>query len=445
MVAKKQKKQLGLWMLTALVSGNMIGSGIFLLPSNLARIGSISLFSWIFTALGAFLLALVFSKMSTLVPKSGGPYAYAEAGFGKFIGFQTAYNYWIVIWAGNAAVAIALVGYLTVFWPVLNNPIASCFTAIAFIWILTLVNIMGLRQAGIIQVVTTILKFIPILVIAIFGWWYFHPEYLTQSFNISNQSNFHALSNAATLTLWAFIGLESATVPSAAVENPKRNIPLATLLGTLIATIIYIASSTAIMGMIPADQLATSFSPFAAAAKIIFGHWGEWIIAAGAVISCFGCLNGWTLIQGQVPMAAADDHLFPAIFAKRNKAGVPAIGIIITSTIASVFLLLTISPNLVEEFEILILIATLAALIPYLYTSIAEIIILKQQDNISPKKMAQHVTIALLASAYSLWAIFGSGKDILFYGSILLFTSIPLYALVHQRKKNSEVKIQQTE
>ena len=427
-------KQLGFWSLTALVAGNMIGSGIFLLPSNLAHIGSISLLSWIFTSIGALILAIIFSRTSLLLPKTGGPYAYAKEGFGKFIGFQTAYNYWICIWVGNAAITIALVGYLTVFWGALENHIIASLVAILAVWLLTLVNIIGVRSIGIIQIITTVLKLIPIFLVAILGWWYFHPEYLIHSFNITSSSNFSAISTGASLTLWAFLGLESATVPAENVHNPKRNIPLATIVGTLIAACTYIASSTAIMGMIPADKLATSYSPFAAAASIMFGNWGKWLIAAGAAISCFGCLNGWILLQGQVAMAAADDGLFPSIFAKRNKAGLPAHGLIITSILISLLLIFTADSNLINQFELIILTATLASLIPYLYTTIAYLIIAdKQSLQLTKTKIA----ISLLGALYSFWVIFGAGKVIVFYGSILMLTCVPLYALIATKKQPS--------
>ncbi len=420
-------------MLTALVAGNMVGSGIFLLPANLASIGSISIISYCFTALGAFLLAVVFSKMSLLIPKTGGPYIYTQSGFGNFIGFQTAYSYWLYLWVGNAAIAIAMIGYLSVFWPILHHAIFSCTTAICFIWLLTLVNIRGVHTVGILQIITTIIKYIPLALIAIFGWRYFHPQFLTQSFNISGHSNFSALSNAATLTLWSFVGLESATVPAGSVDNPKRDIPLATLFGTLIAAVIYIASSSVIMGMIPANILAKNTFPFAVAAGMIFGHWGKWLIAAGAAIACFGCLNGWILLQGQVPMAAADDHLFPRVFSKRNKADIPAKGLIITSILTSLLLLLSTNPNLVKQFNLLILIATFAALIPYFYTAMAEIIVIKQQGKV--KKGRIHIAIAILTSLYAFWAIFGAGARIVFYTSILIFSSVPLYVWVCLRNK----------
>jgi len=431
-----KKGKLGLWMLTTLVAGNMIGSGIFLLPASLAEVGSISLLSWCFTALGALLLAIVFSRMSMLVPKTGGPYAYAYAGFGDFIGFQTAFNYWVTVWVGNAAIAIAASGYLAVFWPALSHPVPACIFSICAVWIFTLVNIQGVHAAGLVQVVTTIFKLIPILLVAILGWWYFHPHYLTDAFNVSRTSDFHAISHAATLTLWAFIGLESATVPAGHVDNPQKVIPLATLMGTIIASVVYIASSTAIMGMLPQEALAHSTSPFAAAAAVIFGQWGRWIIAGGAIIACLGCLNGWTLLQGQVPMAAADDHFFPKIFGKRNKDGTPVLGLVMTSILITGLLLFTMSPNLNDQFQFIILIASLAALIPYLYTAIAEIIVLKQKGINRGGRAIFDIIVALLAGTYAFWATFGSGMKIVFYGMMLIFLSIPLYALVYwQRTK----------
>ncbi len=434
-----RKKKLNLTMLTALVAGNMIGSGVFLLPADLAKIGSISILAWICTAIGAFFLAMVFAQLSHMMPKTGGPYAYAKAGMGQFIGFQTAYSYWIALWVGNAAIALAAVGYLAVYCPVFTHPIVSCFTAICLVWIFTIINISGVRSAGAVQIVTTILKLMPILLIAAVGWWFLHPTYLTGSFNVSHLSNTGAFSHAAALTLWSFVGVESATVPAASVDNPRRNIPIATLLGTLIAAVVYIASATAIMGIIPAAALAKSSFPFAAAAQIMFGKWGAWIIGAGAVISCLGALNGWTLLQGQVPMAAADDHLFPHIFSKRNEAGVPIWGLIITSTLITLFLMLAINPNLVDEFRMVILMATFASVVAYLYTSIAEIIILKKHQGYKKKI---HYFIAGVACVYTFWIILSVGKDVIFYGMIMMLLSFPLYTLKvfrsYKRKNNAD-------
>jgi len=436
---EEKKKKLGLFALVALVAGNMIGSGIFLLPSNLAQLGSLSLISWGITALGTLFLAFVFARMSSLVLKAGGPYAYAQNTFGNFIGFQTAYGYWIAIWVGNAAIALAAVGYSAVFFPALANPLIGCLVSIIFIWIFTFINVMGVHNAGIVQSVTTVLKLIPILFIAFVGWFYFNPSLLFDSLNVTTpqQSNFSLITQAATLTLWAFIGVESATVPSESVINPKRNIPLATFLGTIIAAVAYICSSAAIMGMVPNSQLQASTSPFADAAEVILGPWGKWLVALGAIISSLGCLNGWTLLQGQIPMAAAKDKLFPKIFQKLNKRGVPAVGLTISSLLISVVLLLTISKNLVDQFKVIILVATLANLIPYLYVPVAEIILLKGKQNAFDKRAK---IIAFLAIIYSFWAILGAGQDILSYGMILIFSTMPLYLLVPVHKSRSAKK-----
>jgi len=416
-------------MLITLVTGNMIGSGIFLLPSSLAAFGSISLLSWVFTSCGAILIALVFARMSVLVPRSGGPYAYADAGFGEFVGFQTAYNYWIALWVGNAAIAVAFVGYMRVFFPSLQNGKYGCLLAIAVVWALTLLNCVGVRRAGGFQLVTTVLKLLPLALICTVGWLYFKPQLISQHFNISGESNFMALSNAATITLWAFIGLESATVPAGSVENPSRNIPLATVIGTLVAALIYIISSTVIMGMIPAVVLQHSTSPFADAAMLICGRWGDWIIALGAAISCLGALNGWCLLQGHVAMAAADNKMFPAIFGKRNRFESPAAALIITSILISGLLLLTSSPNLIHQFDLIILLATLASLLPYFYTCMAQVIILKQRPILDGKAKID-IVIALLAAAYAFWAILGSGEQTVFYGTLLLLSSVPAYIWV---------------
>lgn len=427
--------KLGLWMLITLVTGNMIGSGIFLLPSSLAGIGSISLYSWLFTAAGALSLAFVFSRLSSQYPKTGGPYAYAYLGLGKFIGFQTAYAYWVGIWVGNAAIVIAFVGYLRVFWPALVDPLGSSLVAIAVVWFLTFVNIMGVRQVGFLQIVTTVLKLIPILLIATIGWHYVNPTYYTMDYNVTSppQSSFSAISMGAALTFWAFVGLESATVPAESVLNPKRNIPLATIIGVSIAATTYISSSLAIMGILPTSILQQSTSPFADAAQIIFGPWGRSLIAIGAMVSCFGCLNGWILLQGQIPMAAAKDKLFPTVFSQCNSRGIPAKGLIITSTFITALLLLTASKHLVKQFEITILLATLAILIPYFYSAIVEVVLLKKEGRHSIKAYLR-LLVAVFAAVFSFWAMASSGENNIYYGALLLLSSVPLYAWIKRRK-----------
>lgn len=429
----KKDEKLGVVPLTALVTGNMIGSGIFLLPSAMARLGSMSLVSWIFTALGSLFLAFVFSRLGLLMPKTGGPYAYAQAGLGNALGFQTAYCYWINVWVGNAAISLAGVGYLSLFFPALANPGLACLFSILFVWLFTLINLRGVHAAGLVQTVTTILKLIPILFVGLFGWFFFHPSYITESANVTSPqlSTFDVITQGATLTLWAFIGLESATVPASSVKDPSRTIPIATILGTIIATTAYVLCSVVIMGMIPNDVLQNSLYPFADAAQMIMGDWGKWIVGAGAVISCLGALNGWTLLQGQVPMAAADDRLFLKVFAHKNKHGVPAYGLIITSILITLLLLLTSSPDLVKQYKFIILIATLATLVSYFYTPISELILMKRKTI---RFSGKAIFGSIVATIYSFWAIMGSGTDVLAYGALLILFSIPLYIFVANKK-----------
>ena len=419
-------------MLIALVTGNMVGSGAFLLPTGLARVGSIGLLSLLFTATGALCLAMVFAKMSLLVPKTGGPYVYAHAGFGEYMGFQTAYYYWISAWVGNAAIVVAALGYLDLFLPVLNTPTNKSIAILAIIWSLTIINIMGIRFAGFVQIITTILKFTPLLIVGIIGWWYFNPEYLTQNFNVTPDSNFSAFSLGITMTLWLFVGVESATIPAASVHNPKRNIPLATLLGTVIAATIYILSNTAIFGMLPNEILANSTSPFAAAAEIIFGTGGKLFVAFGAIIACLGALNGWILIAAQIPMAAANDGFFPKIFSRCSRPGIPVHSLIITSLLISLLVLASTHLGLIEQFNLLIIVAVTTSLLAYFYTSVAEIIVLPKK--ILDRKTIFHLVIATLAAIYSFSAILGSTKEVIFFLMAFLLLTIPFYALFKWKK-----------
>ena len=311
--------KIGVIRATSLVAGNMIGSGVFLLPATLALYGGISLLGWIFSALGALVLAKVFSNLSILMPSVGGPYAYSRKGLGDFAGFLVAWGYWVSLWIGNAAITVAFISYLTVFIPELaTNNLLTIVAGIISIWFFTWINTRGVKEASTIQLVLTILKITPLALIAIFGiffinWDNFFP------FNISGESHFSAITATATLTLWAFLGLESATIPADNIINPTKNIPRATLFGTLITTLVYVLGSMTIIGMIPSQELQVSNAPFADAAAILWGESARYWMAGVACLAVFGVLNGWILLQGQIPLAISRDKLFPAIFARENK------------------------------------------------------------------------------------------------------------------------------
>lgn len=429
------RRTLGLWTLTALVAGNMIGSGIFLLPSSLAAFGTIGIVSWIITAIGTVMLALVFARLSRLLPRTGGPYVFCHETYGEFIGFQVAYNYWIALWVGNAAIAVTFVGYLAAFFPQImsSNGLAFGLT-VGVVWLITLINIIGIKRAGQVQVLTTILKLIPLILIGIFGLFYVKADNLAQ-FNVSGQPLFSALTAAATLTMWSFIGFESATVPADDVIEPQKNIPRATIIGTLIAAVVYIFTTTCVMGVVPIAELAKSTSPFAAAAMQMFGSWAKWLVAGAGAIACFGTLNGWVLMQGQIPLAAAKDNLFPPIFGKLTRTGTPVFGLIFSSILITLLLVMQYGANMVTLFTRIILLATLASLIPYIFTSVAEILLYYQRPELfSGKRLRSMLVLASLAFIYAFWAIWGSGEQTITYGLMLFLSGIPFYILLKGRQ-----------
>jgi len=439
MMNKETKESnLGFLLSTSLVVGNMTGSGIFLLPAALAVYGGISIFGWLFTTVGVVFLALVFSRLSKLITKAGGPYAYSREGFGDLTGFLVVWGYWISIWSGNAAIAVAGVGYLSTFIPSLkSNHLLSGIMAIAAIWIFTFINTRSIRSVGIVQLITTVLKVLPLLLVGTLGFLYFNSDHFTP-FNLSNMSNFKAITASAALTLWAFLGLESITIPSDKVINPTKTIPKATIAGTTISALIYISSTVSIMGIIKPSDLQHSTAPFADAAQMAWGNWASYMVAIGAIISCFGALNGWILLQGQLPMAAARDHLFPARFKKVSKKGIPLIGIFISSVLASILVTMNYTKGLVQMFSFIIMFSTLTCLLPYLMSSLVEVTLyIRKKKTYHGKQFHIAVFVSVPAFLYSLWAVSGLGYVILFWGVILLIAGIPFYIFI---KLGSEKK-----
>jgi APA family basic amino acid/polyamine antiporter len=431
----EKSKEIGLWTATSLVIGNMIASGLFMLPATLAIYGGISLVGWLISGAGAICLALVYSWLSKLQPSAtGGPYAYTREGMGTFPAFLVAWGYWISVWCTNAAIAVAFVSYLTAFIPALgSNPFLSIGTGLSAIWFLTWINTKGIREAGLVQIITTILKLAPLLVITIGGLFYLNADHFIP-FNVSSQSNLSAITSTTTLTLFAFLGLECATIPSGNVKNAEKTVSRATIMGTLLTTFIYIAGTVAVMGLIPPSILQDSQAPFADAAASIWGEEARYLVAGGAVISTFGALNGWILIQGQMPMAAARDHLFPRIFAKENKNGTPAIGIVISSLLISVLMSLNFTRTLADTYTFMVLLTTLTVLVPYLFSIISFVMIASKRETLSGFKLV----IAVFAFLYSMWAIVGAGEETVYWGFVLLMAGLPFYAYI-QIKRNSSL------
>lgn len=407
--------------------GNMIASALFMLPATLSYFGSISLLGWLFSGAGAICLALVYSWLSQLMPiANGGPYAYTREGLGDFAAFLVAWGYWISVWCANAAIAVAFISYLSVFVPALgHNALLAVCTGLGVIWFLTWVNLRGLREAGVVQVVTTALKIAPLVLVTVGGAFYIHLEnYLP--FNSSGTSDFSAITAAATLTLFAFLGLECATIPSGQVENPERTIPRATIMGTLAVTALYITGTVVIMGVLPPAALKTSQAPFADAAAVMWGDWARYLVAGGAVMSTFGALNGWILMQGQIPAAAAVDRLFPSLFKSENKAGAPYFSLIGSSALISVLLLMNFTKSLANTYQFIILLATMTVLVPYLFSAVAYGVLAVRSNQLKWNNGTK-ITVALVAFGYSMWAIAGSGESTVYWGFLLLMAGVPIY------------------
>ena len=428
-------KVLGLIGATALVVGNMVGSGAFLLPASLAPYGAASLLGWGISAAGALLLALVFARLSAQHPRTGGPYAYAHLAFGDTVGFFVAWCYWVAIWCANAAIAVAFAGALTILLPgVIASPLSAAICALAALWLCTYFNLRGLRTAGGVQTLTTALKILPLLAMALVGLFFVDKANYTP-FSPGGQDLANVAVVTTALALWSLLGLECATVPAESVRDAERTVPRATMLGTVIATVITVLACMVVLGMAPMALLRNSPAPFADAAML---HWGRpvaYVMAATMAVSTFGALNGWVLMQGQIAFAAARDGLFPRIFAATDARGTPRWGIYAGSILATLLVIANFGGSLVQLFTWSILLSTAATLVPYIATAAAGVVLSVKQGASS--KSIVHGAMAAMALVYSLWALYGTGKEAMIWGASLLIAGVPMYAalLISRRLK----------
>lgn len=435
-------KKMGLTALTLVTASNMMGSGVFMLPTNLAGVGYISLWGWVFTIIGVIALALVFAKTSLITPRAGGIVAYASDAFGPFIGFQTTVCYWISAWIGNVALLVAGVGYLSYFFPILHKPLYGCITAIAILWAFIALGSLGAGIAGKAQSFTASCMLLVVLGVGIVGWFWFDPNVFTTVYNGTGHSNGSAIMSAASIALWGFLGVESAVVSSGQVENPERTVPRATVYGLLIASVCYVGSCTVIMGLVPHEELINSAAPFADAARYMFGNTAGNIASALSIIACFGSISGWLILQSEGPRAGAKQGLFPQIFAQTNKNDVPIKGLIISGVLMSLVLLLTASPNLAKQFQVSILMSVFASLLPYMYAIISLPIIMIAKNKNHGTSFILYCILTVIGIIYSIFALLGSGADSIFWGTVIMAVTIPLFSFVAAgRNKNGQTTL----
>jgi basic amino acid/polyamine antiporter, APA family len=418
---------LGFWMCVALVVGNSIGSGVFLLPASLAPFGLNSVIAWGFTASGAIALAIVFARLSRAYPQAGGPYAYVHFAFGPLTAFIVAWGYWISIWVGNVSIATYTVSYLTPLLPwIAEKPGASAVLTLLLLWSLTFVNWYGIKASGWVQSVTTVLKILPLLAVVLLGLFSLHSSNVAAAASIP--LSLSGTTAAATLTLWALLGLESATIPADKVANPARVIPIATLLGTVVTALICAIACTTVLLLLPAATLANSNAPFADLATQFWGIGAGKLVAVFAAISGFGALNGWILLQGELPRAMAMRGEFPRIFARESSRSTPGFALCFGSALATVLILANYQKSMASIFTFMILLSTTACLVLYALCSAA----LLRLQWIGQLGAARKGSVALaivgvMATAYSLWAIIGAGAEAVAWGAALLCLGVPLY------------------
>ena len=433
-MSKPLPRKLGPVLATMFVTGNMVGSGLFLLPATLGSLGGISVFTWILATLGALLIAGIFARLGVLAPWAGGPYAYARATLGRYFGFQTNYIYWISCWIGNVGIALAVTGYLSELFPALKPPLISATTTSAVIWIMVGANIVGPRIVGTIEAVAMVVGLAPILAIGIFGWFYFDPAIFEASWNVSGQPAYVAVPRSLVLVFWAFTGLESAAVAVEVVENPRRNLPIAALAGVGLAAVIYVVSCTVLMGIVPAKDLADSSAPFALVARQIFGPGVATLLIFTTILKASGTHGGWTLVSAATAKAAAEDGAFPALFAEVNSRGIPVKSLLAHGVLMTLAAYATASPTIGQQFGKLTDMAVVFSMMSYLYSALSLI-------DISARKTDQ--LLAVLAALFSVWVIVASDAVLLKIAVVIALTSIPLYPFYKGRVDTTPVIVGQ--
>ena len=426
------KNKMSVLQLTILTAVNMMGSGIIMLPTKLAQVGALSIVSWLITAVGSMCLAYAFAKCGMYGRKGGGMGGYAEYSFGKAGNFMANYTYGVSLLIANIAIAISAVGYAATFADATLTPLMTGIYTIFTLWLATVLNFGGASITGRVSSFTVWGVIAPVLVISTVGWAYFSADMYVANWNVNNMPFGEAATNSIAMTLWAFLGLESACANADAVDNPEKNVPKAVLGGTLGAAAIYIVSTNMMFGIVPASELVNSNAPFGLAFASMFNGTVGKIVMGLMVMSCFGSLLGWQFTIANVFKGAADEGYFPKLFSKITSKDAPVVGMITITILQSFMSLMTISPSLSEQFETLVNLAVVTNIIPYLL-SMAAVIVLMKAAKRTGSELKVTTFIAFIGSLYSLYALYASGFEAMTYGSIVTFAGWTLYGFVSDR------------
>lgn len=433
----KLKKELSLFVATMLVCGNMVGSGVFMLPTTLAiNSGPLStMIAWILTSGGSILIALSFAKLGSKYPQTGGPYHYTKLAFGEFTGFLSAWLYWNGSWIGNAAIIIALTSYSAAIIPALNDPLMAIIYSSAVLWLFTFINILNVKRAGNFQAFATLFKivfFIAFIIIALLN------------FDASNLSpllpegkGLETISVAATTTLWAFVGLESSSVIAGEIKDPERNVSKSTIYGILITAVLYILITFASMGAMSNETLSKSSAPFTDIIYLAIGSRLGVILGAAIIICILGTTMGWLLSTARVAFAAGEDGVFPKFFGKVSKKfNTPVASLIIGSVLVNILLIMKYQDSMVTAFDFVTKLAVLSFLPVYLLTATAEIFLMfNSKEKFGFFIFVKKSILPLLAFAYTIWTIYGSGAEAVMLGFIMMLLGVPFYIYNYHSNK----------
>jgi APA family basic amino acid/polyamine antiporter len=423
----RESRQLGFWMCLALVVGTFIGSGIFLLPAQLAPFGWNAFIGWLVTISGALCLAYLFGRLAKALPLAGGPYAYVGEAFGPLPAFVVAWSYWVSLWAGNAAIAVAAVSYLSLFAPGLAGGFAPV-AAIGILWALTALNCVSVQAGGRFQMLTVAIKLVPLLAVIIIAAYVVGTDQPTATVPFESAAiSLTSVNAAAALTLWALLGFEAASIASRNVIDPARTVPRATMIGTLIVGLLYLLVATPVTMFLPQSQVAASNAPFA---LFVSHYWTPTVgslVGLFAAVSAMGALNGLILIQGELPLAMARDGTFPAWFSKTAANGVALRAQLVSTGLATILVAANYSRSMSGLFAFMALLSTAAALVLYLACALAAGR-LQLQGRLGGQWIV--VPIAFVASIYALWTLYGAGQEPLQWGALLLIVGIPIYFLM---------------
>ncbi len=429
--ASPPRRALGFWPALALVVGNMIGSGIYLLPATLAPLGANALIGWGVTILGAMALAFVFARLAARLPCAGGPYAFADAAFGPTMGFAVAWSYWILVWAGNGAVAIAVVSALSVPFPRLASGAPALATALLLIWAAVAVNVRGVALAGRIQLLTTVLKLAPLIAVVVLAGVLLGRGGATAiASNPPVPIGAGAVAGAVALTFWGFLGVESATVPADKVRDAARTVPLVTLLGTALTGAVYVLVAGSIGLMMPADVTAASPAPLADFLGRSWGSGAQQVVAVFAAISALGTLNGFVLLQGEMPWAMARGGVFPAWFGKESRRGTPARAHVVSGLLVTIVMALNYTGSTGALFAEIATISLAAGMLAYFVSALAALKLL------GGDRAAQFA--AIVSAAFVLWMIYGLGLHANLWGLGLLALGLPVLLWVRATRSDRQ-------